>query len=247
MRQSNSYTFIFISIVALIAALILSIASQALKERQQINVEVDMKRNILAAVGLLDRGVCTAGGEGCDISCCYSKNIKSYVVNSLGEQVKEETLVPESIIIENEIDKPEKERKYPLFVRKNKDGVSAYCIPIIGKGLWSTLYGYLALEKDLVTVKGVTFYKHGETPGLGAEIDKEWFLNNFKGKKIRDQSGKLVPVRVVKGKVNPSSRTAIHEVDGISGATLTCKGVNELIKESLKRYEPYFNSVRRNR
>lgn len=236
----------------MIAALVLSIASQALKERQQLNVEIDMKRNILSAVELLKDGACTGNSDAakdapCGISCCYNNNISSFLVDYRGNVIKNDSLVPEGISIEAELDKPEKDRKYPVFIRTEKGSLSAYCIPIIGKGLWSTLYGYLALETDLVTVKGVTFYKHGETPGLGAEIEKSWFLNNYKGKKILDAKGALCPIKTVKGAVLKTSPTAMHEVDGISGATLTCNGVNDLIKAGLERYEPYFNATRRKR
>jgi len=246
-RQSNTYTFLFVSLVAVIAALILSVASQSLKERQVSNIEADMKKNILSAVGLMKTGICNSEKqdikEKCSkIKCCYDENIKSFVVNSEGIRVSGD-YIPERINIENEMDKPESERLYPVFVRMEKGEVLAYCIPIVGKGLWSTLYGYMALEKDLNTVKGVTFYKHAETPGLGAEIERDWFLDNYKGKKILSENGVLMSVSTVKGKADPAS---LHEVDGISGATLTCHGVNSMIKNNLMIFEPYFKRIRRN-
>ena len=108
-------------------------------------------------------------------------------------------------------------------------------IPISGKGLWSTLYGYFALEMDMKTVKGITFYKHGETPGLGAEVEKKWFQNNFIGKKIFDENSNLVSITVYKG----SSGDDIHGVDGISGATVTSNGVTNFLKSILNNYKPY--------
>ena len=116
-------------------------------------------------------------------------------------------------------------------------------MPVSGKGLWSTIYGYLALQTDLSTISGITFYKHGETPGLGGEIEKEWFTNNFKGKKIRDDNGVLTSVKVVKGKVIAGNPKEIHEVDGISGATLTGRGVANFLKVELKKYEPFFAKI----
>ena len=86
-------------------------------------------------------------------------------------------------------------------------------------------------------MKGITFYNHGETPGLGAEIEKDWFQNNFLGKKIKDLSGKLVSIEVVKGK----SGDNIHAVDGISGATITSRGVTDLLKHDLEKYSVYLN------
>ena len=87
---------------------------------------------------------------------------------------------------------------------------------------------------------GITFYKHGETPGLGGEIDKDWFTSNFVGKQIFNPSGKLVSIQIVKGTVDESRAEAYHQVDGISGATLTTKGMNIFIEQDLKNYLPFF-------
>ncbi|MCA9404789.1 MAG: NADH:ubiquinone reductase (Na(+)-transporting) subunit C, partial [Candidatus Omnitrophica bacterium] len=138
---------------------------------------------------------------------------------------------------------------YPLYVYKEGQQVISYAFPIIGKGLWSTLYGYLALEPNAMTVRGITYYKHGETPGLGAEIEKDWFQNNFKGKSIWDMKDQeLWPVSVLKGKVADQindPNKAKHYVDGISGATMTSKGVTEMIDREVRKYEPFLAKVRR--
>jgi Na+-transporting NADH:ubiquinone oxidoreductase subunit C len=114
-------------------------------------------------------------------------------------------------------------------------------IPISGKGLWSTLYGYFAIEPDCETAKGITFYKHGETPGLGGEVEKKWFQDNFKGKKFIDDNNSLVGIQVVKGSVDETSKEAYRQVDGISGATITSKGLEVFLKEDLAKYQAYFN------
>lgn len=237
MRQSNLYTIVFIIITSLVAALILSVSSAVLKERQERNAELDVKKNILYAVDLLKKDS--------DPEKLYKDFIRSSVVNSEGK-VLEKSAPAEKINFERELEKKPAERKYPVFMSINdKDGkVSAYCIPIVGKGLWSTLYGYLALETDLKTIKGISFYKHAETPGLGGEIEKPEFQKNFYGKKILSESGELVSVTVLKGKTRANSPTLIHEVDGISGSTLTVNGVNKLLKDCLIIYEPYFKSIR---
>ncbi len=237
MRQSNLYTIVFIIITSLIAALILSVSSDMLKERQERNVELDIKRNILSAVDLLK--------DGSDTALLYKDRIRSVVVNSEGK-IPENSTPAEKIDFERELEKKSEERQYPVFmsINKEKGEVSAYCIPIVGKGLWSTLYGYLALETDLKTIKGISFYKHGETPGLGGEIENPSFQKNFYGKQILTAAGELVSVTVLKGKTRPNSPTLIHEVDGISGATLTSNGVNKLLKNCLTIYEPYFKTVR---
>ncbi len=133
-----------------------------------------------------------------------------------------------------------------LFVRKDGDKIEAYAFPVSGKGLWSTIYGYMALEPDCITVKGVTFYKHGETPGLGGEIEKAWFLDNFKGKRIVDAKGALAPIIVAKGKAADTvpAGDQFHAVDGLSGATLTGRGVMKFLAADLARYETFFKQRR---
>ena len=120
------------------------------------------------------------------------------------------------------------------------DKVSKYAFPISGKGLWSMLYGYLSLEADLETIAGISFYKHGETPGLGAEIEKSWFLSQFAGKKLY-KDGNAVDFVVVK----PGMPLNDTSVDGISGATLTGKGVQALICKDAAAYAEYFNSIKK--
>ena len=106
--------------------------------------------------------------------------------------------------------------------------------------MWSTLFGFLALDEDKNRVKGITFYKHKETPGLGGEVDKKWFQNNFVDKKIFDANGNLVSVEVLKGtaSVLPIDQQ-IHAVDGITGATMTSKGLSNFLLRDLNRYEKF--------
>ena len=102
--------------------------------------------------------------------------------------------------------------------------------------MWSSLFGYFAIDADnFSTVQGITFYAHGETPGLGAEISKEWFQSNFIGKEVYDE-GELLSIRVTK----PGLANGLYEVDGISGATITSNGVTTLLKRDLGRYKNYF-------
>jgi Na+-transporting NADH:ubiquinone oxidoreductase subunit C len=249
-RQTNVYTYLFITIISALAALVLSFASWSLKDKQQFNIETDMKKNILIAVGVMKEGKCydsqqKAFVDNCDVLCCYKKNIESFVVDYQGKVKTDKVLIPERILPEKEKEKPQDQRSYPVFAMKVGDKITAYSVPVIGKGLWGSIYGYIALAEDLKTVKGITFYKHVETPGLGAEIETEWFTRGYVNKQIVDENGKLVSVNIVKGKVNPNSPKIKHEVDGISGATLTCVAVNKLLKNSLALYEPYFKSLRK--
>ena len=242
MRQTNAYTFIFMTITAIIAALVLSVASQSLKKKQQFNVETDMKKNILIAVGVMKDGKCFDGSP--DVISCYKKNISSFAIDNKGN-IKKGDIVPERLNPVKEMDKPEDQRSYPVFARKIDNKINSYAVPVIGKGLWGTIFGYIALGEDVNVIKGITFYKHAETPGLGAEIETDWFQKSFVNKKIFNKDNKLVSVKIVKGKVDPSSPDIEHEVDGISGATLTCRGVNKLLKDSLTLYAPYFKSLKK--
>ncbi len=139
--------------------------------------------------------------------------------------------------INTEVDK----ENLPIYVDKKDGIVNGYAIPISGKGLWSTLYGYFAIEPDGVTAKGITFYAHKETPGLGGEVEKPWFQNNFVGKRFIDEDGNLVGIKVIKGKADPGS---LYEVDGISGATITSKGLESFLVDDLEKYEPFFRKIR---
>jgi Na+-transporting NADH:ubiquinone oxidoreductase subunit C len=131
----------------------------------------------------------------------------------------------------------------PLYTwtEDGADQPSKYAFPISGKGLWSMMYGYLSLEADLETIAGISFYKHGETPGLGAEIEKVWFQSQFTGKKLY-ADGEPTEFLVTK----PGYASGDTAVDGISGATLTGKGVEILVQKDAAAYAGYFNSIKGN-
>jgi len=231
--HKNSYVFFFAAVVTISCSILLAAAANFLKDRQQENIALDIQKNILASAGLG-----SAEMERQEILKMYNEYIRSKVINKSGKEVSDKKV--EQLDPKKDLD------LLPLYFAEKNGEVLAYIMPISGKGLWSTIYGYLALEKDLVTVKGITFYQHGETPGLGGEIEKDWFKNNFKGKKILSSAGKIVSITVVKGKVEgkiPEDQTD-HFVDGISGSTLTGNGLNQFLKEDLEIYEPYFSTIR---
>ena len=134
-----------------------------------------------------------------------------------------------------------------LFLHKpgGQATVEAYIVPVEGFGLWDMIYGYIALQPDLNTVKDIRFYKHAETPGLGGEISTPWFTDLFKGKKILDADGTYRSIGVVKGKVSDTHpNEPEHYVDGISGGTITGRGVTDFLFEDLQRYNKYFETIR---
>ena len=241
-KQGNTYTLIFVSAIAIVCSLLLSTAATSLREKQQANIALDKKKNILKSFGVLPEQA-----DAGFIESYYNDNIQSIVVNYQGDELNGNA---GDINLEDQEKKiPEiEDRLFPIYIFYENQKRIAYTIPIIGKGLWSTLYGYLSLNSDLNEVRGITFYKHGETPGLGAEIEAAWFQDNFKGKRILDNEGNLVSVTVVKGTASGyyNEPQLSHYVDGISGATITSKGVTEMLKKHLSNYTPYFKRLRTN-
>ncbi|MBT5856625.1 NADH:ubiquinone reductase (Na(+)-transporting) subunit C [bacterium] len=224
--SSKQKTFGFAFALCIIASFLLTFAATSLKVRQDANITADKQKNILKSLGLLDASRKQTAQE---ISALYKLNVRDLTVDSNGKLHKEsgEGLLP-----------------VHLYVVDNQ--VVTYAIPIAGPGLWSTLYGYFALKGDGRTAVGITFYQHGETPGLGAECEQPWFQNNFIGKQIIDLKGAFVSIDIVKGKVVdkviPQKRQSA--VDGISGATVTSKGISIFLKADLKKYEPFSQRLR---
>jgi Na+-transporting NADH:ubiquinone oxidoreductase subunit C len=233
--HKNSYTLFFATMVTITCSILLSSAANLLKDRQQENIALDKRKNIIASAGFKAE----KGNEFSrqDILKIYDKHIKSSVIDLKGNIVEGKKVTD----LDPKVDKD----LFPIYFSEKDGQLSSYIIPVSGKGLWSTIYGYLALDPDGVTVKGITFYRHGETPGLGGEIEKEWFTSNFKGKKIRTETGELVSITVIKGKVAEKieKEQQPYYVDGISGSTLTGNGVTNFLKQKLLKYEPYFAKI----
>ncbi len=233
MQQSNTYTLVFTAIVTIILGILLSLAATSLKEKQDLNVAIDIKKNILRSLGFTETK--DEPWTQQTIQEIFEKNVEGFVVDSKGNRLSD-------VSVENIIDIDQ----YPVYCKHIPGyGIDGYSVPISGKGLWSTLYGYIALESDGITVKGITFYKHGETPGLGGEVEKEWFTKNFIGKRIINDEGALVSIQIVKGNVDNTSQESFHQVDGISGATMTGKGVTAFLKTDLRKYETFFRRIRK--
>jgi Na+-transporting NADH:ubiquinone oxidoreductase subunit C len=224
-RNSNNYTFIYASVMVILVAAILSIAAMTLKPMQKKNTEIEKKQNILASVNIQ-----TTAKNAEEV---YAQNIvNSYVVNSKGEVVDG---VAFEIDLRVQKIKPVDQRLLPVFECQTKEGLK-YIFPLRGAGLWGPIWGYIALNEDLNTVFGANFAHQGETPGLGAEISTQAFQEPFKGKTIFDASGNLVSIIVAK-----ASETAPeeHKVDGISGGTITSKGLQQMLLDDLKSYENF--------
>ena len=142
-----------------------------------------------------------------------------------------------------ELKKEPTQQRFPLYLA-DVEGASYYIIPLRGAGLWDAIWGYIALESDRNTIKGAVFDHKAETAGLGAEITQQWFMDRFVGEKVFDNDGKLVGISVSKTNNDPKDLDKNdHEVDAISGATITGDGVSDMIIERLTHYQPYLEQM----
>ena len=233
--HSNRYTLIFTTTITMVLAFILSSVFSSLDDLTQKNIQADIKKNILSSLGFSPSIEAPWTVE--NVEEIFNESIVSFVVNSSGEVFPNK--LPE------DIDPKLEEGLFPLYKKVVDGNTDGFAIPISGKGLWGTMYGYFAIEPDGATAKGITFYRHIETPGLGAEVDKPWFQQNFVGKRFIDDDGNLVGIQTVKGKVDESSDEAYHLVDGITGATMTSRGLNQFLLKGLQIYNPYFDQIRK--
>ncbi|NJN26546.1 MAG: NADH:ubiquinone reductase (Na(+)-transporting) subunit C [Cyclobacteriaceae bacterium] len=246
MQQSNTYIIVFSAVLTIVLGGLLSLANQGLKPMQQKSVELDTKKKILSAVTDLQEK------KGDEIIDLYGQTIESVVVNIDGEILEKDKdgnpLIAENIDIAKNYKMAPEERLYPVFKYHqagNKEAVEAYIFPIYGKGLWGPIWGFIALETDLNTVKGVSFDHKSETPGLGARITTAEVSNRYVGKKVYND-GKLASVVMLKGENNAASNLDEHHIDGLSGATLTAKGVNEMLENYFIYYKEYMNKAKTN-
>ena len=241
MQQSNVYVIGFSAGLTIILGGLLAFTALGLRPIQQEQVTLDTQKKILGAVMELE--------PTDDVPAIYQERIRSLVVNAKGEEVKEvdgEPVVAEDVDISRQYKLPPEERLYPVFKlvdQSNPEQTDSYILPVFGNGLWDNISGYIALEKDLATLRGAVFDHVGETPGLGARITSVEVQERFKGKKIYDEAGALVAVTMVKGETGEPDIYGENEVDGLSGATLTAIGVNNMLRNYLGYYEPYLEKT----
>jgi Na+-transporting NADH:ubiquinone oxidoreductase subunit C len=233
-KNDSRFTFVFATVMVVIVGVLLALAAIGLSPYQEQNVRLEKMQNILSSIGIRS--------EFEQAEKLFNQYIREQVVlNTKGEKVTG-SVSAFDIDLKKELDKIKTgdadKQLFPLFVVE-KNGKLINIIPVRGKGLWGPIWGYIALEEDMNTIHGVSFGHKGETPGLGAEISTEEFGNQFVGKKINDEAGKFVSVRVIKGGAAPDDP---HGVDAISGGTVTSNGVTEMIRRTIANYVPYFRS-----
>ena len=230
--------YIFILSLTFVCSLLLALFSEGLKSKTLFNKQLDKKKNILETIGINVRSMSNE-----QILNSFNSNVSEITLDLNGNiayDVKHNYLNTIENRVTGEIDYSYLNIEYlPAYISSK---MNAMIIPISGKGLWSSLYGYVAIDlTNFNTLKGITFYQHGETPGLGAEITKNWFKSSFVGKEIYTND---ILTSIMVRKAGSADKNNLYEVDGISGATLTSRGVETLLKRDLKRYEVYFRKNR---
>ncbi|HDZ57560.1 MAG TPA: Na(+)-translocating NADH-quinone reductase subunit C [Pseudomonas xinjiangensis] len=234
-KESVSRTIIVALMVCLVCSVVVSVAAVALKPIQVTNQIIDKQRNILLIAGLLE--------EGPSIGEQFEKITPRLVDLRTGEYsdardplTYDQQLAAKNpemsarLTSEEDIASIRRREHYAtVYLVENEEGIETVILPIHGYGLWSTLYGFIALEGDLNTIVGLGFYQHGETPGLGGEVDNPNWRELWQGNLVYDDEGE-VAVELVKGTVDPRNPDAQYQVDGLAGATLTSRGVENLVR-----------------
>lgn len=227
MKQfSNTYIFIFSSVMVIIVATLLSLAATLLQPLQSRNLEIEKKRSMLESIGVpADKNSAVE---------LYDKYVQeSFVLDYKGEIVPDVDAF--NIVVKNEQKKPPEQQYLPVFNAVPDDGEDVIILPVEGKGLWGPIWGYVSLASDRNTIYGVTFDHKGETPGLGAEINTTAFESMFKGKKLYENDN-FVSIQVLKGGTSPDNP---HGVDAISGGTITSKALEDMLSDCLSKYNDY--------
>ncbi len=250
-NDSTGKTLLVAFTLCIVCSVFVAAAAVVLKPVQEVNKTLDRKRNILAAAGMLEEGVSVEKQfeqVTTRVIDLRTGRFTDEVDPAKYDQRKaaKDPGQSDALSPEQDIAKVFRREHYAVVYLVNKpDGeLDKIILPIRGYGLWSTLYGFLALEADADTVAGIGFYEHGETPGLGGEVDNPRWKALWPGKKVYKDGE--VDIGLIKGSVDPSSPAAPYQVDGLAGATLTSRGVTHLVQFWLGEngYEPFLNNLR---
>lgn len=228
--NKNSYIFTFSAILVIVVGAALAFTAESLKPLQKENVKLEKMQNILASVKI--ESTPEEAQEKFDKFIIEEK-----LLDSKGNILSDSEVAAFDVDVVKEYKTLDADKRhYPLFVFED-GGERKYIVPLAGKGLWGPIWGYVAFDGDMNTIYGSTFDHKSETPGLGAEIKETWFQERFIGKTIFEGND-YVSVEVVKGGTDVEGNN--HLVDGISGGTITSKGVGEMMERTLNVYVPYF-------
>ena len=221
--NSNVYTICYAAVMVIIVAFLLAFVASALKETQDANVANDTKGQILSALGYDKATV--------DVGAIYAEKVKDNVLEN-GE------LTPYEGKFNTSYGALIKNGELHVFTGTTAEGEQAYVIPVVGRGLWGGLWGYIAVNESKDKVLGTYFYHESETAGLGARISEKWFQDQFIGKPIFGEDGKVALTVVKAGAAQQE-----NEVDGVTGATLTSNGVAAMVKDGLTAYTDFLGAT----
>ncbi len=255
MRQySNSYIIGFATAVCLVCSIVVSTSAVALRERQDRNKVLDRQTKVLVIAGLLEEGQAATANQ---VEALFSDNIRIRAVD-LASGDYDDAVDVSTFDQRKEAKDPASSRVAPpnnagilrlpdtalVYQKVAGDHIEMLILPVEGKGLWSTLYGFVALAPDTTTIEGITFYEHGETPGLGGEVDNPAWKALWRGRQAYNETFEPV-IEVIKGAAGPVEEDP-YRVDGLSGATLTARGVSHLVQFWLGEngFAPYLENFR---
>lgn len=230
-KESNVYTVVYAAVLVVVVGFALALVYQALRPAQLENIANDTKKQILAAALIYPKAGETIGE-------LYQSHIQdSYCVDSKGAKVEGTEAM--NVDMAAEVKKPIDQRVLPVFVCATDKG-EKYIVPVAGAGLWGPIWGYIAMNADGKTIYGAYFGHQGETPGLGAEIERPAFSSQFEGKSIFGSNGQFESVLVVKKGQEPADRSYVNAV---SGGTITSQGVQKMLYTSLEPYTAFFKNL----
>lgn len=251
-KDSISKTITVTVLLCVVCSVVVSAAAVLLKPQQVSNKELDRKSNILAAAGISEPGKSVD-----ELFAQITTKIVDLETGTFTDEVNPATYdatkaakdpsLSVRLDRNDDIASIKRQARYmPVYLVQDGDQIERIILPVHGYGLWSTLYGFLALEGDLNTVVGLGFYSHAETPGLGGEVDNPAWKALWPGKQVYAEGSMKPLLHLIKGNVDPSSPDAVHQVDGLSGATLTSNGVSNLVKFWLGEngYAPFLANLR---
>lgn len=230
-KENNVYTVLYAAVLVVVVGFVLALVYQAMRPAQLENIANDTKKQILAAA-LIYPAVDETIGQ------LYEQHITdSYCVNSNGEKL--EGVDAMDVDMAAQVKLPADQRQLPVFVCHTDKGVK-YIVPVAGAGLWGPIWGYIAMDANGKDIYGAYFGHQGETPGLGAEIEKPAFSSQFEGKPIFGSNGDFESVLVVKKGQEPIGRAYVNAV---SGGTITSQGVQKMLADSLEPYTTFFKNL----
>ncbi|MDB4767353.1 Na(+)-translocating NADH-quinone reductase subunit C [Flavobacteriaceae bacterium] len=244
--EKNTYTIAFAAVMVVIVGALLAFMASALSAKISENERLEKQQNILYAMGVNENeGAGSVSFIGTDkVAEAFNTYIKEQIILEGDKITKDPNAYLIDLKKEETNAKAGKTRKLPVFIGE-KDNKEFYIIPMRGKGLWDAIWGFVALDKNMI-VQGVYFDHKGETPGLGANIKQRYFMDDFIGESIIN-NGNYVGIKVAKGNNDPTNETKDdNEVDALAGATITGDGVSAMIKQSISLYKPFLQTIASN-